>query len=100
MQSTNNKFVKDDEVTGVKDARMIKDRDKQERDEFAKRLLEKDREGKNKVTKHNNNHGVTLTETEKLKILPELRVKSRLQYLDKVEKEKLQLYEKKIKDDM
>lgn len=38
---------------------MIRKKDAQERDEFAKRMLEKDKEGKNKITKHNK--GITLS---------------------------------------
>lgn len=60
---------KDTEVSGIKDSEMLRKKDAAERDEFAKRLLEKDREGKNKITKHNTK-GVTLTETEKLQVLP------------------------------
>lgn len=61
---------------------MVRKKDAYERDEFAKRLLEKDKDGKNKITKHNNK-GVTLTETEKLKIMPDLRLESRMKFLDK-----------------
>ena len=88
LSSNKKLFNKDNEVSGIKDSEMIRKRDAQERDQFAKRLLEKDREGKNKITKHNTK-GVTLTETEKFQILPQLRMESRMKFLEKREKQKL-----------
>jgi hypothetical protein len=69
----------------VKDADMIRKRDADERDEFSRRILEKDRLGKTKITKHNMN-GIALTEEEKLRILPDLKMQSRMKYLEKREK--------------
>ena len=66
-------FVQDKEVDGVKDKEMIRKKDAQERDEFTKRLLERDKDGKSKTTKHQNHKGVTLSEEEKIRLLPELR---------------------------
>ena len=62
LSSNRKLFNKDNEVSGIKDSEMLRRKDAMERDEFSKRLLEKDREGKNKVTKHNTK-GVTLTDT-------------------------------------
>lgn len=92
----------DEEVYKVKN--LAKDdatlRDQKERDEFAKRLLEKDKNQNNK--KFNlvkNQQGVTLTPLEKMEVLPDLRDKSRQAFLEKREKEKIYLAKKKLEDD-
>jgi hypothetical protein len=74
-------FINDHEVNDVKDADMLRRRDAEERDELSRRIMEKDRVGKTKITKHNMN-GIALTEEEKLRILPDLRQQSRMKYLD------------------
>lgn len=62
MSLGNNKslFAADSEVKDVKNAEMIRSKDARERDEFARRLLEKDKEGKSKTVK-NPRGGITLS---------------------------------------
>ena len=50
--------------------------------------MEKDKLGKGKITK-SNAKGVTLSQEEKLNLLPSLREQSRMTYLDKREKDRL-----------
>ena len=91
-------FLGDHEINDVKDADMIRRKDAQARDELSKRILEKDKQGKHKLTKHNMN-GVVLTEEEKLQLMPDLKNQSRMRYLDKREKETLQKVKAIIKDE-
>jgi hypothetical protein len=51
-----------------------------ERDELSKRIMEKEKQGKSKITKHNMT-GISLNEEEKMRILPELKQASRMKYL-------------------
>lgn len=81
LSKGNRLFIGDKEVDDVKDAEMIRKKDAHERDELSKRILEKDRLGKNKITKHNMN-GIALTEEEKLRIMPDLKMESRMKYLE------------------
>ena len=81
-------FIGDQEVADVKDADMLRRKDAEERDALSQRILEKERVGKQKITKHNMT-GVTLTEEEKLRVLPDLKEQSRMKYLEKREKETL-----------
>lgn len=77
------------------------EKDRRERDEFSKRLLEKDKEKaqtKNKPVLKNP-RGVTLTTEEKESMMPNLRMESRMKYLDKREQEKLEFAKKKLIDD-
>lgn len=60
LSSNKKLFTKDNQVNMVKDSEMIRKKDAQQRDQFTKRLLEKDKEGKGKLTKYNNK-GVTLS---------------------------------------
>lgn len=90
-------FIGDHEVNDVKDADMIRRKDAEERDELSKRILEKDRLSKTKITKHNMN-GIALTEEEKLRILPDLKAQSRMKYLEKREKETLEKHKAILKD--
>lgn len=76
---------------------MIRRKDAEERDELSKRILEKDRLSKTKITKHNMN-GIALTEEEKLRILPDLKAQSRMKYLEKREKETLEKHKAILKD--
>lgn len=74
-------------------------KDQKERDEFAKRLLEKD---KDKTKKHNlskNQQGITLTADEKMEVMPDLRNQSRMNFLGKREQEQINLAKKKLEDD-
>lgn len=60
-----------------------------ERDELVRRLNEKDRISKDKPIKHNIS-GVQLSEEDKARILPHLKLQSRMRFLDKREKEQLE----------
>lgn len=64
---------------------------------MSRRLAEKDKTTRGKVTKQNM-HAVTLTEEEKLRIMPELKQQSRMKYLDKREKETLMKVKAVLKD--
>jgi hypothetical protein len=90
-------FINDSEVSNVKDSEMMRRKDAMERDELSRRILEKDKSGKSKLTKHNVK-GVTLTEEEKLSVLPDLKVQSRMKFLEKREKEQLDKFVAVIKD--
>ena len=49
-------------------------KDQKERDEFAKRLLEKDKnQGSKKFNLMKNQQGITLSASEKMEVLPDLR---------------------------
>jgi hypothetical protein len=54
--------------------------------------------GKGKLTK-NNPKGVTLSQDEKLTLLPSLREQSRMNYLEKREKDRLEQVAVKLKDE-
>lgn len=92
----------DEEVYGVKNLGKSEAalKDQRERDEFAKRLMEKDKSlGSKKFNIMKNPQGITLSANEKMEVLPDLREKSRQAFLDKREKEKIYLYKKKLEDD-
>ena len=75
-------------------------KDQKERDEFAKRLLQKDKD--KTIKKHNlskNQQGITLTADEKMEVMPDLRNQSRMNFLGKREQEKINLAKKKLEDD-
>ena len=78
---------------------MLRRKDAEERDELSKRLIEKDKMAKSKVNKHNNASGVTLTEEEKMNLLPSLKEQSRMKYLEKREKETLEKTKILLKDE-
>ncbi len=61
MSDNKKSFIQDQEVLGVKDKEMLRKQDVLERDELARRLVEKDKLGKGKLTK-NNPKGVTLSQ--------------------------------------
>ena len=61
MSDNKKSFIQDQEVSGVKDKEMLRKQDVLERDELARRLVEKDKLGKGKLTK-NNPKGVTLSQ--------------------------------------
>ena len=54
--------------------------------------------GKNRLTKHNM-AGVTLTEEEKLRVMPDLKVQSRMKFLEKREKEAIEKVKAVLKDE-
>lgn len=91
-------FIGDHEVEDVKDADMLRKKDAEERDELSRRLVEKDRFGKSKISKHSMN-GIALTEEEKLRIMPDLKLQSRMKYLEKREKETLEKVKAVLKDE-
>lgn len=50
--------------------------------ELSKRLAEKDKQDKSKKKIYHAN-GMSLTEEEKMRLLPDLRMQSRMKYMDK-----------------
>lgn len=58
---------------------------------------DKDRFGKNKINKHNMN-GIALSQQQKLRLFPDLRLQSRMKYLDKREKDILERSKNILKD--
>ncbi len=73
--------------------KLLKEKDKLERDAMIARMLEKDKAAKLGSTVEN---AKPLTEEDKDKLIPELRKVSRQKYLEKREEQQLDLFKRRL----
>ncbi len=83
--------------------KLIKEKDKLERDAMVARMLEKDREAqdKNKMSNvvENPQHKGMITDQDRDKYIPELRKISRQKYLEMREEQQLDLFKRRLMDE-
>ena len=82
--------------------KLLKEKDKLERDAMVARMLEKDKEAadKNKISGIVENPAhKAITEQDKLNYIPELRKISRQKYLEMREEQQLDLFKRRLMDE-